>query len=212
MPLVALRRSLVAAATITLLTIPSAFAETVDADHDIVTAGIQNTVDLGTVDAGADVPVDVYFTLTCSGTSHVDSTQAVKLTPSLRSVPNGGGFSMTTLVFGLGAGWPADGEACPANLRPTVGGPLHMIVTAPTDPGDDYTYNFSWTPSLIPTSANDTTVFTGLKPAITFILDVAGPTGTPNTPPPLAVPASFTVEGNRIGGATAAYTVSASDA
>ena len=75
------RRSLAAAAAITLLTIPSAFAETVAADGDFVTAGNQTTIDVGTVAPGADVPWYVYFVVTCSGTNHVDANQTVRLTP-----------------------------------------------------------------------------------------------------------------------------------
>ena len=77
-----IRRSLAAAAAITLLTIPSAFAETVAADGDFVTAGNQTTIDVGTVAPGADVPWYVYFVVTCSGTNHVDANQSVKLTPT----------------------------------------------------------------------------------------------------------------------------------
>ena len=205
-----LRRSLVAAATITLLTIPSAFAETIDADTDLVTAGAQNVVDLGTVQPGADVPVDVFFTLTCSGTSHVNSTQLIKLTPSAQSVPSGGAFGLTTLTFGLGSAWPADGEECPAGLLPTVGGPNRVTVTAPTTPGNDYQYIFKWTPTLLPPTSTDSAVFGTVKPTMTFLLDV--PEAAANTAPTLNLPSNSTVEGNTTGGATAAYVVSASDA
>ena len=91
MRLVIARRAIAAAAAITLLTIPSAFAESVAADFDIVTAGSQDTMDLGTVQPGADVPLDVYFTLTCSGTNHVNPTQVVRLSPAIRIAPTGGG-------------------------------------------------------------------------------------------------------------------------
>src|SRR2546426_10521540 len=59
MRVVIARRALAAAAAITLLTIPSAFAESVASDFDVVTAGSQDVLDLGTVQPGADVPVNV---------------------------------------------------------------------------------------------------------------------------------------------------------
>src|SRR5690242_3801438 len=198
MRFVVLRRSLAAAAAITLLTIPTALAETVEADYDLVTAGSQNVVDLGTVAPGADVHVNLYFTLTCSGTSHVNANQAVKLTPSTRIIPLDGGWSMSTFIFGLGSAWPADGEPCPADIAPTVGGPMAMIVTAPSVPGTGYRYFFSWTPSVTPASTDDATVFALPKPSVTFTLNVAA--GATNTAPTLNLPADSTVEGNRVGG------------
>ncbi|HET9614713.1 MAG TPA: HYR domain-containing protein, partial [Candidatus Limnocylindrales bacterium] len=74
----------------------------------------------------------------------------------------------------------------------------------------DYRFFFSWTPTVSPTSANDTGVFEGVKPSVTFIVDVTD--GATNTAPTLNLPADTTVEGNRTGGVTAAYTVTASDA
>ena len=209
MRLVIARRAIAAAAAITLLTIPSAFAESVAADFDIITAGSQDTRDLGTVQPGADVPLDLYFTLTCSGTNHVNPTQVVRLSPAIRIAPTGGGYSVGTLNFGLGAGWPIDGQQCPTGLAPTIGGPLHIIVTAPDAPGDDYRYYFSWNRAVVPASLNDVGVFEGTNPSITIYLDVPG--GTANTPPTLNLPADSVVEGNTTGGATAAYVVTASD-
>lgn len=205
-----LRRSLVAAAAISLLTIPHAFAETVNIDHDLISSGFQNSIDLGTIQPGATVPIDVWFVLTCSGTTHVDSNQLVKLTPATRSVPSGGGFSVGSLSFGLSSDWPADGEPCPADIAPTIGGPLHISVTAPTTPGTRYRYFFSWAPSLITSTGDDSAVFGTVRPSVTILLDV--PDTTANTPPTLNLPADSTVEGNTTGGATAAYTATASDA
>src|SRR6478672_11283504 len=209
MRLAILRRSIAAAAAITLLTIPSAFADTVDG-FDSVATGFQSTVDLGAVQPGSDSPVDVYFKLTCGGTSHVNSTQAVRLVPSTRIVPSGGGYSVGTLTFGLGSAWPADGEACPADLQPTIGGPLHVIVTAPMTPGLHYRYTFSWSRNLVPTTPTDSGTFSGTNPQVTIYLDVPAP--TVNTPPQLQLPADSTVEGNTTGGALAAYTVTATAA
>jgi hypothetical protein len=205
-----IRRSLAAAAAVMLLTVPSVFAETVDLDTDLLTTGNQNVIDLGTVPAGSDQTVDVYFVLTCSGTSHVDSTQAVRVVPATRIIPSGGGYSVGTLTFGLGSAWPADGEPCPTDLPPTIGGPMHVVVTAPDAPGLDYRYVFTWSRNLVPTTTTDAGTFAGSNPQITISLDVAEP--TVNTPPELQLPADSTVEGNATGGAVAAYTVTATDA
>lgn len=205
-----LRRSLVAAATISMLTIPHAFAENVDADRDLLTPLPQSSIDFGTVEAGGSRAVDVYFLLTCSGTNHVNSDQAVKLTASTKSVPSGGFATVPGLTFGLGGTWPADGDACPTDLAPTIGGPIHITVVAPTTPGS-YRYFFAWSMAVTPSSADDNGVFGLTKPSFEVLLNVPGGTPT-NTPPTLNLPADSTVEGNTTGGAKVTYTATASDA
>jgi hypothetical protein len=200
------RASALAIATLILTTI-AAQAETVTADGDVLAPGVQASVDLGTVSPGQDIHVDVDFILTCTGTSHVNAGQVVRVSPGVITVPVGGSFGVSSLSFAPGAGWPADGEACPVDLAPVTSPPLHMIVTAPTDPGVGYRYSFTWNKSLVPTSANDTGVFEGAATNLVFTLNVAD-----NTPPTLNLPTDSTVEGNTTGGAIAAYTVSASDA
>jgi hypothetical protein len=190
-----------------LLTTVAALAETVTADGDLVAPGVQGSVDLGTVSPGQDVHVDVDFILTCTGTSHVNAGQLVRVSPGIITVPVGGSFGVSSLSFSPGAGWPADGEVCPADLAPVTSPPLHMIVSAPTDPGVGYRYSFTWNKSLVPTSAGDTGVFEGPATNIVFTLNVAD-----NTPPTLNLPADSTIEGDTTGGTLAAYTVSASDA
>jgi hypothetical protein len=201
------RRALAAVAALTLLTVPAASAETVAGDGDLVTAGMQTTVDLGTAAPGQDVTVNVAFTLTCTGTSHVDPGQMVRLTPGSITVPVGGSFGVGSLLFAPGAGWPADGQECPAGLAQVTSPPLRVIVTAPPDPGTGYRYSFTWNRSLAPTGTDDGAVFEGTAPTLVFLLDVAD-----NTPPSLDLPADTTVEGDTVGGAFAAYAVSASDA
>jgi hypothetical protein len=184
----------------------AAQAETVTPDGDAVTAGDQATVDLGTVLPGQDRPVTVSFRLDCSGTSHVDPGQSVRLTPGSRTIPAGGSFSVGSVTLTPGAGWPADGEACPDGLAGIVG-TLHMVITAPPDPGTNLKYVFSWNRSLAPTTADDSGVLGGTNPTLTFLLDVVD-----NTPPTLTVPDDSTVEGDTTGGALASYAVAASDA
>jgi hypothetical protein len=205
-----LRRSLVAAATISMLTIPHAFAENVDADRDLLTPLPQSSIDFGTVEAGGSRAVDVYFLLTCSGTNHVNSDQFVKLTVSTKSTPTGGFATVPGLTFGLGDRWPADGDSCPTELAPTIGGPIHITVVAPTTPGS-YRYFFAWSMAVTPSSADDNGVFGLTKPSFEVLLNVPGGTPT-NTPPTLNLPADSTVEGNTTGGAKVTYTATASDA
>jgi hypothetical protein len=212
MRLAIIRRALVATAALTLLSIPVVSAESVGADRDLLTAGNQADYPLGTVQPSAEVPLDVWFVLTCTGTSHVDSTQAIRLTLGTRLIPAGGGFHAGGLTFGLGSDWPADGQDCPAGLPPTIGGPLHMSVIAPADPGH-YNYRFSWNRAVTPLGNNDSSVFSGTPlPTITVSLDVAGSTPPPNTPPTLHLPSAMTVEGNTTGGATVSYAATATDA
>ena len=127
-----IRRALVGAATALILTTTAALADTVLVDGDTVTAGDQTTIDLGSALPGADVPVALTFRVECSGTSHVDPGQSVRLSPGSRTIPPGGGFGVGSITLTPGAGWPADGDACPADLS-QVSGVLHMVVTAPPD-------------------------------------------------------------------------------
>jgi hypothetical protein len=183
----------------------TAFAESIVPDADAVSAGDQTTFDLGSALPNQDVSVDVTFRLDCSGTSHVDSGQSVRLSPGARTIPRGGAFGVGTVVLTPGTGWPTDGEACPTGLAGVIG-THRMIVTAPNALGTDLRYTFAWTRSLVPSTAGDAGVLQGTDPTVTFILDV-----TDNTPPVLILPGDSTAEGGTIGGAVAAYDVSASD-
>lgn len=184
----------------------TAFAESIVADADSISAGDQTTFDLGSALPNQDVPVDVTFRLDCSGTSHVDAGQSVRLSPGPRTIPRGGSFGVGSVVLTPGAGWPADGEACPTGSAGVIG-IGHVIVTAPNALGTDLRYVFSWTRSFVPSTASDAGALEGTDPTVTFILDVAD-----NTPPVLILPGDSPVEGGTIGGAVAAYDVSASDA
>ena len=201
-----IRRAVAAALMLTVVATGAAFAETVSVDADAVHTGDQDTVDLGSAAPGADVPVDVSFRLDCSGTSHVDATQSVRLTPGPRTIPPGGSFSQGSVTLFPTAGWPADGEPCPPGL-PGVVGTRHMIVTAPPTLGTDLRYVFSWNLALFPATTTDTGVLPSTNLTVTFTLDVVD-----NTPPTLHLPADSTVEGDTTGGAVAAYVVTASDA
>ena len=202
-----IRRAAAAAMMMIVAATTTAFAESIVADADSVSAGDQTTFDLGSALPNQDVPVDVTFRLDCSGTSHVDAGQSVRLSPGPRTIPPGGSFGVGTVVLTPGPGWPTDGEACPPGLAGVTG--VHrMVVTAPNALGTDLRYVFSWTRTLVPSTAGDAGVLQGTNPTVTFILDVAD-----NTPPALILPGDSTVEGDTIGGAVAAYgAASASDA
>ena len=202
-----IRRAMASAMILFVMGTATAFAESVTADADVFTTGDQDTFDLGGVAPGQDVGVDVEFRLDCSGTSHVDAGQSVRLSPGTRTIPTGGSFAgFSTVNLTPGVGWPADGAACPAGL-PAVTVVRRITVSAPLTPGTDLRYVFSWNRSLVPTTAGDADVLEGSNPTVTFILDAVD-----NTPPSLHLPADSTVEGDTTGGAIAAYTVSASDA
>jgi hypothetical protein len=211
MRLAIVRRALVATATLTILAIPVVSADST-ALTDLVTTGTTRTVDLGTVQPSQELGVDVNFVLTCSGTNHVDSTQAIRMNPGTRVIPSDGGFHMGSMTFGLGSDWPADGQPCPAGIAPTIGGPFHMTVTAPSNPGS-WTFRFSWIPGVTPAGSNDSSTFAGSQQPTLFItMTVADNTPPPNTPPVLNLPADQTVEGNTTNGATVGWTATASDA
>ena len=203
----AVRRAAIAAAAIALLGAPTALAETLSADGDVLTPAVQTTVDLGTVAPGQDVDVKVSFVLECSGTSHIDAGQSVRLTPGARIIPPGGSYGVGSLTFAPPTGWPADGESCPTGLAPAIGGPIDVIVTAPVDPGTGYLYSFTWNRSLMPVGSADSDTFGPDTTTVVFLLNVAT-----NTPPSLVLPSDLTVEGDATGGAIAAYSVSATDA
>jgi hypothetical protein len=188
-----------------LATTATAFAETVTGDADVITAGDQATFDRGTALPGADVHVDVGFRLDCTGTSHVDPGQAVRLSPGTRSIPSGGGFSVGSITLTPGADWPADGADCPIPA-PSVSGVLHMVVTAPPDPATDLHYMFSWNRSLVPTTATDAGVLAGSNPSVTFILDVAD-----NTPPTIHLPGDMSAEATSTAGADVTWSATATD-
>ena len=71
-------RAVAAGFTALLLVSGSALAETLAGDGDLVTAGIQSTVNVGTVAPGEDVRVQVAFELACTGraTSTPDKASA----------------------------------------------------------------------------------------------------------------------------------------
>jgi hypothetical protein len=192
------RRAIVLAAAGVLLAAAAVLADTIRADGDVVTPGVQGLVELGQVAPSAVIHVDVAFQLECSGTNkHVDANQSVTLTLASRTVPPGGNATGTAAVINPpGSGWPVDGTDCSSLPNPIVSATnSHVTLTAPPTPGVGWQYTLNYTRSLSPISPNDPNTFTG-STNVTFRLDVVT-----NTPPVLTVPANMTVEGDTTGGA-----------
>jgi len=188
----------------------AASADMVRSDGDVVSPGAQTFVDLGAVAPGAVIQVEVAFELVCSNVRHVDAGQTISLTLLASQAPAGGAVvSATPASIGpVPADWPAENADCPDPL-PVLGSSTSSTVTlrAPTTINVGYIYTVGYARSLSPAGSNDAGALSGTATAVNFRLDVAT-----NTPPDLTVPGDATVEGDTIGGWTAVYAVSATDA
>lgn len=188
----------------------AASADMVRSDGDVVSPGAQTFVDLGAVAPGAVIQVEVAFELVCSNVRHVDAGQTISLTLLASQAPAGGAVvSATPASIGPApADWPAENADCPDPL-PVLGSSTSSTVTlrAPTTINVGYIYTVGYARSLSPAGSNDAGALSGTATAVNFRLDVAT-----NTPPDLTVPGDATVEGDTIGGWTAVYAVSGTDA
>jgi hypothetical protein len=189
----------------------TAFADQMLADGDVVTPGIQGTKALGTVPAGAEVSVDVEFTLNCVGLGHVDLGQSAVLGWSgVGSAPPGGAIvSVTTGTVGpVTNAWAPDAQGCPDPVPSLIGGARsHVTLRAPSTAGNGYMYTVVYDRSLSPAGNNDGGAFSRTATQVSFTLNVIA-----NTAPTLTVPSSMTAEGNTTGGWIADWsTVSATD-
>jgi hypothetical protein len=137
-----LRRGGALAGAGVLLLAGVAAADTVDADADLVTAGRQSAVHLGTVAPGATVQFDVQFELVCEGSSHVAAGTEITVSLAAVSVPDGGAADASPTTIGpVPAGWPGAWADCPAGLEPVAAsGPSTVTLTAPAAEGTDYEY------------------------------------------------------------------------
>jgi len=197
-----IRRGLVAAATIVVLSVVTAYADTVPADGDALTAGPQKLVVLPDATPGQVVTWPVTFALTCTdGLTHVAAGSTIRLDLASANVPGDGHVSATSTTIGpVPATWPLSGQDCPSPA-PTVASdaPSTVTMTMPTTPGDSYLFTLTWSRFGV----------TGLagSSAMTFQVNVVG-----NTPPVLHLPTGKLVEATSPAGATVTWTASATDA
>jgi hypothetical protein len=207
-----LRRATALALAALLIFAGTAMADQLLGDGDVLSNGIQGTKPLGSVAAGAEVSVDVEFTLNCVGLGHVDIGQTVLITwGGVGSAPPGGAIvSVTPASVGpVTAPWAVDSEGCPSPVPSITGTTTRSTVTlrAPTIPANGYMYTVVYDRMLSPANPSDANAFSRTATQVSFTLNVVG-----NTAPTLIVPPSFTVEGNTTGGWTADWSgVSATD-
>jgi len=185
------------------------FADSLRSDGDAVTAGPQSTIDLGEVGPSSTVSVTVGFELTCSGTGHPDAGQSIALAKTVSAAPSGGAVvSVTPATLGpIPADWPTDGAECPDPLPVVAGGSSTVTLRAPATPNLGYTYTIGYGRTLSPAGTDDTRALSGTATTLVLRLSVVA-----NAAPTIAVPADMTVEANTVGGWTAAFIVSATDA
>ncbi len=179
------RRSAALAAVAAMLSSGLALADSVAADGDLVAAGNQGTVDLGTAEPGATLTRDVTFQLLCAGLHHADAGQVVTVSPGTTIVPiAGGSVSASDGVIGpVPDTWVNDsggGIGCPSSLTLAASTPSHVTIVAPPTPGEDYAFTILFSKALSPAGVADGSSVTG-GTGITFVLDVEDGDTTPPT-------------------------------
>lgn len=189
MPLPSIRRAVALAAVLSLAAAAVASADTIVADGDAVTPGIQGTAFLGELAPGDEATVEVPFRLACRNTSHAAAGSVIELALASASVPLDGAVVVEPGTIGPVPGtWPVSGESCPGFGEPALASavPARVTVTAPSVPGTGYelVLTFERTPS---------TGITGFT-SVSFTFDVVVAAAADGTPPVLAgVPESFSV-------------------
>ena len=202
-----LRRAVALSLGALLLFAGSAAADSVQADNLMPVVGGSHF--LGDVAPGEAVSAEIEFVVVCAGLQHIDPNQSVVLTGNGGIVPlDGAILSVSTATLApLSIAWGADGEGCPDPVPSYAGGAVsHVVLRAPTAAGT-HTFTVQWDRSLTPEGVNDANAFGRSTTSINLSVRVSS-----NTPPAVSVPASFTVEGDTIGGWTSAWSVSAVDA
>jgi hypothetical protein len=161
-----------------------AYADTITTDGDIVTAGEQSTVNLGTVAPGATLTPKTSFTLNCTGKNHPDQGQTINLTYSSGSstIPAGSLSATNTAIGPIPAAWPDDTSGggstnCPSPLTMPDNGDSTVTITAPTTPGN-YSYAVVWSFALTPSGFGDPAAIVGSSTGVTYTLTVAIPSDT----------------------------------
>ncbi len=182
-------RAAALAAAGALLLSGTTVADTVAVDGDTVTAGVQTSVNLGTVAAGATISRDVTLTLSCDGLQHVDPGQIVTVFQAGATVPAGGGSitATSTTIGPVPAEWADDTAGiagCTSPLQLDAATASQVTIVAPPVAGLDYTFVVQYGRSLSPEGVSDGSSVTGFT-AVSFVLDVADG-GADTTPPSFA--------------------------
>lgn len=185
------------AVTAALLFSGTALADTVAADGDVITSGIQGFVDLGTVAPAASLSLDVGLTLFCSGLQHVDPGQFVTVSQTGATVPAAGGsITASSASFGtVPADWANDTEGiagCSGPMHLDSLTPSHVVLVAPPTAGLDYAFVVDYGRTLSPPGVADASSISGFT-SVAFVLDVEDAT-VDTTPPTFAsLPADLDV-------------------
>jgi hypothetical protein len=182
-----IRRALGLAAALSLALSGAAVADTISADGDTVQQGVQNPMDLGDVEAGQTLPVDVSFVLACTTTfNHVQGGTTLAIEPWAYLVPGDGWLTSSPASIVVPDTWPGADSACPAGTSLTTATPAHLKVTAPTATGSqELSALYTVDPAAGLASA---------RVGITFTMNVVDPTPADDSPPIIHdVPDSTTV-------------------
>ncbi|CAN5622584.1 hypothetical protein BH20CHL7_BH20CHL7_00430 [soil metagenome] len=172
-----------------------ASADTVQADGDLVTAGVQGAVHAGSVVPGAEVSITVGFVLVCGNVQHVDAGQTVTLNHAGGVQPDDGEIVSVTegAVGPVPESWTADAEGCPFPAPRLEGGTASTVtLRAPTTLGE-HEFLVEWSRSVAPAGQGDASAVTGMT-VVAIGLEVVQGTGDPEdtTAPTLAgVPADM---------------------
>jgi hypothetical protein len=182
-----IQRAVGVAAILSLLISAAAMADTIRTDGDSLTAGAQNSINLGAVEAGGSRTVDVDFTLTCKYGSHVTAGSTIALVQAGLTLPGDGDASVTQDgSIAVPDDWPS-GADCSSATTITSTQPATVRVTAPTTtgPGREFDVEFAPVPE---TGAMSSPIY------FTIYMDVVDPAPADTTPPVLnGVPDSVTV-------------------
>lgn len=197
MHLRAVPRALAAGLSISIVTAGLVAADVLEPAGDALIPG-GTVLLLGTVSPGQIVVRSVPLRLRCSSSTHVARGATVSVTQGATSIAGDGSIAVTDGSVGpVPSTWPVSGNSCPGTDLVLTGSTLQVTVRAPSAPGS---YEFL--------AVLDRTPTTGVNsPSIMASLTVVG-----NTPPSVTVPGDFVVEGDTVGGWTATYGATATDA
>lgn len=194
------RRAAAATLTCLVLATVAAYADTVPADGDAVTPGVQSLITLPDAAPGQVVTWPVNFKLLCAGLSHADVGSTVQIDLDSISVPLDGAATATSTTIGpIPDTWIGAGQGCPFPLPSLpANGPSTVTLTMPSTAGVADEFTLMWAKS-------GSAGITGTS-AITFRVNVVG-----NTPPTLHLPGDIAAEATSPAGAAVSWTATATD-